>query len=198
VEPSAAAGGVARPWRPLCPPVTGDGSVWQAGGGVEASREEQGRGKAGRPALWWGKGAAAHWCRVAGCPDGRQTGNGQDKLGFGVLMHARRRSRGGDVLRRSTASWTALHAREVAAAPARGHAVLLAGRRTPWARRMAARACGATEGAVGSTAESPRRPYAGGIGGRRVAGAARTAPRSGARVPARRQFSFRSACFEIA
>jgi hypothetical protein len=60
-----------------------------------------------------------------------------------------------------------------------------------------------TDGAEGprrcrSTAEVPKRPYAGGIGGRHVAGAARTAPRSGARVPARRQFSFRSACFEIA
>jgi hypothetical protein len=140
--------------------LVGDGAVRRPGGCVAEFVEEQGRGKAGRSALWWGKGAAAHWCLVAGGPDGRRTGNGQDKLGFAVLMRARRCRRGGGVLRCGAASWTALNAREVAAAPARGHVGLLTGRRTPWARRMAARACGSTEGAVGSTVESPRCPYA--------------------------------------
>jgi hypothetical protein len=55
-------------------------------------------------------------------------GNGQNEVVFAALMRARRRRRGGGTLRRDAASWTALHTREVAAAPARGHVGLLAGR----------------------------------------------------------------------
>jgi hypothetical protein len=53
-------------------------------------------------------------------------------------------------------------------------------------------------GVTQSTAGASRRPYTGGSQVGHVAGAARTTPRSGARVPVRRQFSFCSACFEIA
>jgi hypothetical protein len=47
--------------------------------------------------------------------------NGQNEVGFAALTRARRRRRGGGTLRRGAASWTGLHAREVAAAPACGH-----------------------------------------------------------------------------
>jgi hypothetical protein len=53
-------------------------------------------------------------------------------------------------------------------------------------------------GVTQSTAGTSRRPYTGGSQVGHVAGAAKTAPHSGARVPARRQFSFRSAFFQIA
>jgi hypothetical protein len=96
----SAAGGVARPWRPLCPPVAGDGLVWQAGGGAAVLREAQGRVPDGEVETWHSRrlftatavqaavaepclartGAAAERkkerCpRVSGFDDGRQGGS---------------------------------------------------------------------------------------------------------------------------
>jgi hypothetical protein len=48
----SAAGGVARPWRPLCLPVAGDGLVWQAGGSAAVLREGQGGVPDGEVEMW--------------------------------------------------------------------------------------------------------------------------------------------------
>jgi hypothetical protein len=69
-------------WCPVPAGSGGQAAVWRRRG---RSREE---GKQVVRRCGGGKGAATHWCPVAGGPDDRRIGNSQNKLGFAVLMHA--------------------------------------------------------------------------------------------------------------
>jgi hypothetical protein len=87
-------------------------------------RRTRGRSRSNCTALGWRGEASWRGERDSAAAASMAAGgreNCQNEVGFAALTCSRRRRRGGGTLRCGAASWTALHAREVAAAPACGH-----------------------------------------------------------------------------